>query len=69
MNPAWLFDYPEFSHSDYMRITASMQERCDAVLYLSDWQDSNGAKDEYRKAAILGQRKFFDVKDVPKCER
>ena len=65
MNPAWLGDFPEFSHEDYMFITKAMQIRCDAVIFLPDWTDSTGAIKEYEQAKISNQAIYFDISDVP----
>lgn len=62
MNPACLSDDKEFSWDDYMAITSTMQERCEATVLLPDWQDSKGATMEAQKAKILGHKIFlFEV--------
>ena len=65
MSPAALGNYPEFSYEDYMFITTAMQMKCDAVLFLSDWIDSNGAQKEYERAKLNHQAIYFDISDVP----
>lgn len=65
MSPAWLENYPEFSWEQYMQATGAMQEVCNAVFFLPDWEKSKSAIAEYHRADDLGQRKFFDIKKVP----
>ena len=65
MNPAWLVAYPGFSYKDYMAVSTEMQMRCDAVLFLEDWKDSNGAREEYERAIRLGQELFFKIDKIP----
>lgn len=66
MNPAVLNGYSEFTWEDYMEITSVMQVTCDAVYFLPDWYKSRGAIAEYYKSEVLGQKKFFDLKAIPK---
>ncbi len=65
MNPASIGNYPEFSYQDYMFITAAMQMKCNAVLFLPDWVESNGAQEEYQRAKLNHQSIYFDIFDVP----
>jgi hypothetical protein len=64
MNPAWLGDYPEFSYEDYMTVSGSMQRVCDAVFFLSDWEDSPGARREMERAESLHQTVFFESRSI-----
>jgi len=63
MNPAWIFAYPDFDYNDYIAVSTEMQRHCDAVLFLKDWKDSAGARNEYYQA--VNQNCFFDIEDVP----
>lgn len=65
LSPAWINAYPEFSYQDYIFISTAMQVKCDAVLFLPDWVDSNGAQEEYQRAKISRQAIYFDISDVP----
>lgn len=65
LNPAWINAYPEFSYQDYLFISQAMQMKCNAVLFLHDWADSNGAMQEYERAHALNQDIYFDIGDVP----
>ena len=65
MNPASIGNYPEFSYQDYMFVTTAMQMKCDAVLFLPDWINSNGAQTECERAKINRQNIYFDISDVP----
>ena len=69
MNPAWLFDYPEFKHGDYMRVCFAMQKCCKATYFLPDWKESEGAVKEYNHAKKLGHAIFFNLKHILKKER
>ena len=66
MNPALLNGYNEFSYEDYIKITRSMQETCEAVYFLHGWEGSNGANKEYYYALKHGQKMFFDLNDIEK---
>ena len=57
MNPAILPD--GFEHQEYMRICYSMIDVCDAVYFLSNWQDSIGAKMERDYAESIGKVLMF----------
>ena len=48
MNPAILPD--GFTHAEYMLICFAMIDVCDAVFFLSDWVDSDGAWQEHGRA-------------------
>lgn len=58
MNPAWLYAYPEFAHEDYIAVSKAMLERCDAALFLDNWEASGGAKAERVEAERRGMRVF-----------
>ena len=46
--PSVLPAYEEVSHEDYLHICYAMIDMCDAVYMLSDWQQSEGARLEYK---------------------
>lgn len=52
LNPAILPD--GLSQADYMAVCIAMIQRCDAILMLNGWQDSDGAKAECALAKKLG---------------
>ena len=57
MNPAVLPD--GFEHHEYIKICFSMIDVCDAVYFLSNWQDSIGAKMERDYAKSIGKVLMF----------
>lgn len=59
MNPACLSEGREFTWEDYMAITASMQQVCDATVLLPDWKDSRGARTELKTAKSLGHKIYL----------
>ena len=65
MNPARLGFYDEFSWEDYMIASGAMQRICEAVLFLPNWKDSDGAKIERERAFLLNQKQFFRLEDIP----
>lgn len=65
MNPAMLPD--GFDYDDYMHVCKAMIERCDAVVLLPDWKDSNGAKMEFGHAAANGIR-CVTLQTIMRCE-
>lgn len=66
MSPACLLDCPEFSWTQYMAVSRAMQEVCEATLFLPDWIDSKGAKEEFLHADRIGHKKFFNINELPK---
>jgi len=40
-------------------------DRCDAVLMLPGWKNSEGAKGEYAYAVATGKTVYMDLSDVP----
>ena len=59
MNPAELpsgFDY-----EDYMKVCFAMIDVCDGVHFLSNWQDSEGAKREYNYALATKKTLSFGM--------
>lgn len=55
LNPAAL-PSSGFEWSAYMRIAAAMLAECEAVYFLTDWQESKGAMQERQLALRLGKR-------------
>lgn len=45
MNPAVL-PYPGFEHHEYMHVCKAMIDVCELILFLDNWTDSEGAKQE-----------------------
>ncbi len=60
MNPAWIAPSDDFTWTDYMQISGMMQARCNAVYFLKDWKESEGAKIEFKRCHQLNQTAFFE---------
>ena len=60
MNPAWIAPSDDFTWTDYMQISGMMQARCNAVYFLKDWKDSEGANIEFKRCHQLNQTAFFE---------
>ena len=60
MNPAWIVAGKDFSYDDYLKVSGAMQDVCDAVFFLKDWNKSNGATGEMKRCNELGQYSFFE---------
>lgn len=60
MNPAWIAPSDDFTWMDYMQISGMMQARCNAVYFLKDWKESEGAKIEFKRCHQLNQTAFFE---------
>jgi len=57
LNPA---NQPQgLSYEAYIRMSRAMQDECQAVCFLPDWTESNGAHGEYGRAVAKGQTIFF----------
>lgn len=57
LNPAVLPDC--MTPADYMRICFSMIDTADAVAFLPDWRDSEGAKLEWQYCRYIGKKILF----------
>ena len=68
MNPAYIKPSAEFTHSDYMRVSRAMQNVCEAVYFLPNWKDSDGARQEHAHARATWQRMYFKIEDVGGAE-
>lgn len=62
LNPAVL-PSEGFSYAAYMRMSAAMLRECEAVCFLPDWAESNGAMSEFKKAAKAQKVIYFVIKD------
>ena len=58
MNPAVLPD--GFEHHEYMKICFSMIDVCEAVYFLENWRDSEGAMMEHEYASQAGKELMFE---------
>lgn len=58
VNPATL-PFPGFDYAAYIRMSAAMLDECAAVCFLSDWQDSPGAREEYTRAKMKRKEIFY----------
>lgn len=58
MNPAML--PVGFEWEEYMHICLSMIDVCDAVYFITNWEDSKGATDEHFYAATNHKHLFYD---------
>ncbi len=44
--------------------TKEVMRRCDAVFFLPDWRESDGARGEYTEAAARGMARLYSLDDV-----
>ena len=44
-----------FSHESYLKISCAMLDACDAVYFLPDWKDSDGALREFGRTVATGK--------------
>lgn len=44
-----------FPHRSYMKISCAMLDACDAVYFLPDWKESEGAVYEFGRAVATGK--------------
>lgn len=57
LNPA---DLPEgMSPADYMRINFAQMDSADAIIFLPDWEDSEGAQLENLWAKYVGKPRYY----------
>ena len=55
-NPAWLAVDEEWSRDDLMAVDIAALARCDAIVMLPGWENSEGARAEYAYAVSAGKR-------------
>jgi nucleoside 2-deoxyribosyltransferase len=48
-----------FEYAAYIRMAAAMLDECEAVCFLPDWRESNGAMYENGRAAAKGKTIFY----------
>ena len=51
---------PVLTHKEHMHIDLAMIDICDALYMLKDWEQSEGAKAEYRYAIELGKNIYLE---------
>lgn len=51
--------------SDYMHICMSLIDVADAVYFLDNWTESDGAREEYRYAHHTGKHIMYEKKPAP----
>jgi len=61
MNPAVL--PPGYAWGEYMHICFSMIDVCDAVYFLDNWKDSQGALREFEYASSRGKQLLYEQID------
>src|SRR5438067_11503686 len=49
---------PVLKYEDFLRIDREWLRFCDAILLLDNWQESQGAKEEFRMAEQMGLQVF-----------
>ena len=67
MNPARIVPaaaFDAFDYRDSMRVSRAMQNVCEAVYFLPNWKDSDGARQEHAHARATWQRMYFKIEDV-----
>jgi len=61
--------YPDIDKDTYIKSDLKWLELCDAILLLPGWQESEGAKLEYKRAEEMGLTMYFHVYSIPEaCE-
>lgn len=67
MDPATL---PEgLTRAQYMRVDLNALMDCDAVFFLPDAMDSDGARIEWELAHYIGLTMYYDMDEVPDVRR
>jgi hypothetical protein len=58
-------DGPDIPCGTFINGDLEIISRCDAIYMLPDWESSNGAKMEHRKATELGIPIYYNLGEVP----
>lgn len=67
-NTAYFDDFCEQPEAFYLAGTLDLMRRCDAVVMVPGWRDSEGAKAERNQAYADGLLVFESPEDVPFCK-
>ena len=54
-----------FEHSDYLAVDFEVLKRCDAVLFLDGWEESEGCRKERGWCYLLDIDVYDDIREVP----
>lgn len=65
ISPARIPENPKWSWADYMAKSRELQNIADATLFLPDWKESKGAKEEHIHALACAQKTFYSIDDIP----
>ncbi|MFQ3578512.1 MAG: DUF4406 domain-containing protein [Bacteroidales bacterium] len=61
VNPVKLGLLPTDAWEYCMQICLKAMEKCNAIILLSDWKDSRGARLEFRNAVRLGMNIYYQL--------
>lgn len=65
INPYYIGEaFPDGTHLQIMAVCLTLMSFADAILLMDGWEDSEGARQEYRKALAMGIPIFFDIEDL-----
>ena len=59
INPSRLYVY-DLPYEDYIKIDRILLRSCDEIYMLSNWQDSPGARKEWKWAATIGMKIWYE---------
>jgi len=65
-NTAWMDDLGE---TDQLFLDGDLEilKRCDAIMMLSNWQNSVGAIGEWQLATAIGLEIYYEEEGIPDC--
>lgn len=55
-----------FKHEDYMAVDLEIMKRCDAVLFMDGWRQSEGCNKERAVAELAGIKIYDRISDIPR---
>jgi len=64
LNTAFFERDCDCDYEDYIRGDLELLEKCDVIYMLDNWQGSDGAHREHRKAKELGLPIFYSLRDL-----
>lgn len=61
-------DLIELPQEFWLEGTLELMRKCDAVIFVPGWENSDGSQGEYKEAERLGKAIYYETREVPKAQ-